>query len=166
MWRQQPTRPEKGKWTKTRPALDWHLLSQGLLGGVLNLWFGIAFGRLVLKQVMRFDEDQAFLLDTHWHQVLGKRSQKVASGLAGHTFFLPIVVLSVVLEPLRWLTRWWMRRSAPARRIRGQLLARPPPTVRPGVGGFFPSDSGAAIHELLDEWRRAASGAHMGPFSR
>lgn len=83
VFRTQPKRPEKGKWTKMGPALDWQLLAQGVLGGLLNLFFEIAFGKLVTSEILRWDEDRDpdYLLDTAWHQVLGSRSKKVLTGL-------------------------------------------------------------------------------------
>ena len=59
------------------------------------------------REVMRFEDDEAYVLDSNWHAVQGSRCTKVAAGLAGHSRFLGILILALVLEPVRWLTRWY-----------------------------------------------------------
>ena len=127
VWRSLPPKPSKGKWTKTGPALDWHLKAQGLMGGFLQKTFDYAFGKLLHKEMVNFDNDLAYMLETNWHEVLGTRCKRVASGLVGRATFTVILVLAFVLEPLRWPTRWWMRRSSPKRRVRAQRQGRPAP---------------------------------------
>ena len=127
VWRSQPSKPAKGKWTKLLPALLFHMITQGLNGGLLNIMFPTAFQKMVTAEVVQLGDDLAYLLETSWHQVLGVRCKKVAAGLEGHSKFYSIIVLTLVLEPLAWLTRWWMRRSSTARRARAQRLGRPPP---------------------------------------
>lgn len=129
-WRCQPCVPTKGKWTKLGPVLDWHLLAQGLMG-VLQKCCQIAFGRLSVKLPQPESEgqghDQAYLVDVDWHAVQGQRCAKLLVGLADPKMFVDILCLALVLEPLRWLTRWFLRRSSVQRRLRRQQQSKPGP---------------------------------------
>ena len=120
LWRSQPVRPTKGKWTKLGPSIDWHIQS-----GIMNMFaktFVLAFDKMSLKVIKQGEqnEDTAYLIDVDWHAVRGSRCSKVLAGLSDNGTFARIVILGVVLEPIRWLTRWFLRRASITRRLKRQ----------------------------------------------
>ena len=108
-------KPEKGKWTKLGPCLDWRMVS-GIIG-IFRKVFPIAFQRLGLKTVVGGDDD-AYLIDVDWHAVMGSRVSKVRQGLADPMMFSCIIILAIVLEPIRWFTRWFLVRASTVRRLK------------------------------------------------
>ena len=71
LWRSQPVRPTKGKWTKLGPSIDWHIQS-----GIMNMFaktFVLAFDKMSLKVIKQGEqnEDTAYLIDVDWHAVRG-----------------------------------------------------------------------------------------------
>ena len=134
LWRAQPVRPTKGKWTKLGPCIDWHILT-GLMG-TFQKTFPLAYSQMSLKvkaATASFDghqqEDTGFLIDVDWHAVRGSRCTKVLIGLKDKMTFNGIIILGIVLEPIRWITRWLLRRSSTVRRLRHQERKRAAPIM-------------------------------------
>jgi len=130
LYRVMPTTPTKGKWTKLGGCLDWFLLSMGTMN-ILRLTFPLAYGRVDLAATSSamdlISDDHVYVSDINWHSVQGKRRRSFEAGLNRPPTLVSVIVLSIVLEPLRWLTRWFMRRTSVVRRLRAQQLRRPAP---------------------------------------
>ena len=71
--------------------------------------------------------DFVFNQDSHWHQVEGQRFLKFLGGVQKVSTLLQITVLAIVIEPLRWVHRWYMRRASVRRRVAANNKRRPPP---------------------------------------
>jgi hypothetical protein len=111
LFRAMPTVPVKSKWTKLGPCLDFFLLASCCCRTLPDVW-PIAFSKL--KVNISIDvHDQAYLEEVNWHAVQGGRAKAGGAMVADPTIGARLVVLALVLEPLRWLHRWFMASSSP-----------------------------------------------------
>ena len=62
-----------------------------------------------------------------YQEVQGRKSVTIQHGIDDKMLNFKFRLLAVALEPLRWLTRWYMRRTSVPRRSAAQALGRPPP---------------------------------------
>lgn len=128
VYRFAPTVPTKSKWTKTGPCIDFHMLAQGF--DLLGRQFALAFGgpkgmRVHIVKASGF-EDQLIAEEISWHRVAGIRSAKAQEMLSDPQSYFRIAILAIVLEPIRYLTRWFMVEGSDRRRRQRQKLGLPP----------------------------------------
>ena len=99
---------------------------------MLRRLFGRAFRRLkvsVTAQGSRHNsDDPAIQQDFSWRQLLGKRAAFMKENLTEATI-LSLTIIGVIFEPLRWLSRWFMRRSSVHRRVARQQRGGVPPVA-------------------------------------
>ncbi len=128
-YRTMPWKPNPKKWTKLGTALDWHLVAVGL--NVLGLQLDTAYQEISISASMSEDinaaPDPELVQDVSWHELEGKRFRSYRSAVKQPSFLQDVTVLCVVMEPLRYLSRWFLRRSSLVRRNFAQARGRPPP---------------------------------------
>ena len=122
-----PTRPSKSKWTKYSVAADWWMLASGLMNLLSRLW-PLAYQKLTLRaiKVGKNAGDPELTQDFDWHNVEGKRCQFIGRSL-GERLTQSLIITCIIFEPLRFHTKWWLRRSSIIGRVRNQQRGRPPP---------------------------------------
>ena len=125
MWRCMPVKPTKGKWTKLGPNVDWHMIGLGIQG-ILRLTYPHAFANLKVS-VVKTSDDQEYITDVNWHALQGSRGKKYGDGLKNDDTIVNIIILAIMLEPIRFLTKWFMRRSSQKTRSIKQQRCRNPP---------------------------------------
>ena len=141
VYRCLPSVPTKSKWTKTGPCLDFHMLSQGF--DLLQKQLPMAFDpKGVTVTVHKGYQDPE---EIGWHRMVGIRSQKARELVADPLTFYKVTILSIVLEPLRFLTRWFMVEGSKKRRDRRQRSGMPPRALRPTVRPLLPGGCSVAI---------------------
>ena len=128
--RAMPIRPSQGKWTRFCPAVDWWMLAMGA-NCVMMLLFNIAFQKLdMVQSVPRAPgsnaEDPAIQIQWHWHELFGKRGRRVRDGLSEEQL-TTLIILAIVMEPCRYLARWFMKRASSIGRSRAMRKGRSPP---------------------------------------
>ena len=110
-----PCRPFKGKWTKLGPAVDWWMTAIGLMNALRKLW-NIAFRRFIVTVIKKTGGDEPDLIqDFDWHYIRNKRAAYL-SPLLTERMVLSLTILALVLEPLRYITKWFLRRGSSYRR--------------------------------------------------
>ena len=126
--RTMPVRPVKGKWTKLGVCLDWWLLNLGVMNLMSKLW-PCAYSAFMFQVKQVFEGDgEGLVEDFDWHQVRSKRATFI-HGCLTEVVTMSITIMCVVLEPLRHLTFWFLRRGSTFRRVRRQQLGGAPPPV-------------------------------------
>ena len=113
-----PCRPEGGKWTKLGPSLDWACIGQ--VTGLLRDLIDTGFAPLIAEIDTGTFRDQSQIesgctQELNWHQVSGVRLQAGRDIPTEHRKF-QTAALIVVSHPTRYLTSWFLRRSADAPR--------------------------------------------------
>ena len=63
----------------------------------------------------------------NWHALQGARGTKYGAGLKCDDTIVNIIILAIMLEPIRFLTKWFMRRSSQKTRSIKQQRCRNPP---------------------------------------
>lgn len=107
-----PVTPSATKWTKLGPCLDAILLGQQH-----HLWgrlFHVAFGKMKFESddtAAGAASDQNLKNDVGWHELAGKRYKKAHSFIGSVESQRKLRVLSVVLEAVRYLTKYFLRCS-------------------------------------------------------
>ena len=121
------TVPNKAKWTKTGPAVDWFLIS-GLSKILPTMWPG-AFGKVQLSRISlnaagtrAEPADEAKL----WRELRGKRIKAGASFMQDSSTHWTLTVAALSMEPFRYLTTWFFRASSRRRRSRPSFWRTPP----------------------------------------
>lgn len=112
--RRIPGTPSATKWTKLGPCLDAMLVGQ-----LHNLWpklFSTAFARMtfvtdVKSDVNPADVDPEVQSELTWHQVAGVRYQKANRLVRDEADNENLRIAAVTMEPIRFLTRWFLRCS-------------------------------------------------------
>ena len=113
--RRIPGTPSATKWTKLGPCLDCMLLGQ--LHGLLAMLFRTALGKLpfvtdVQSDVKNKDDiDPEAQSELTWHQVAGSRYQKATRLVRSEVDNESLRITAVTMEPIRFLTRWFLRCS-------------------------------------------------------
>ena len=115
-------RPSKGKWTKLGPSLDWWLIGLGCMGIVRRTW-KLAFAKLSVRSCRQTtsSKDPEYLQDFHWHALEGARYNVVDRGIHDEGTLTWIIILCVVIEPIRFITQWYLARSSPVARAKAQM---------------------------------------------
>jgi hypothetical protein len=118
--RAMPVKPCKGKWTKTSMSSDWNTLATGTLNLLRNVW-PTAFAKLRLKVFAPLESsmDPSVVQEFNWHALESTRCNYLGRHMDEHTHQL-ITILSISLEGLKCLTKWWMSCASTVRRIRKQ----------------------------------------------
>lgn len=118
--RSNPSCPESGKWTKTGPAVDWHIVSD-VPHGTMSYVAPLAFQRLSAEaenkgsgQVDLSTIDPRELEVNQWHQMAGTRMKRFlelqsSSELQAHEV---LRILLLVMQGTRVMTCWWLKASA------------------------------------------------------
>ena len=99
-----PWVPQKGKWTKSGPRVDWFIKSMIPIPFLKLIW-PIASGKIQPREV-DFGQDVEAIMETSWHQVASKRVQQGNVFLSDEHAQEAIVLLGILMELLRWLTGW------------------------------------------------------------
>lgn len=111
--RRIPGTPSATKWTKLGPCLDATLLGQ--LHGLWPKLFSTAFARLTfatdMKEAEVADIDPEVRSELTWHQVAGTRYKKATRLVRSEVDNEKLRIASVTMEPIRFLTRWFLRCS-------------------------------------------------------
>ena len=104
--RGNPTIPTKGKWTKVAPCTGYFLAA---LAPNKFLWHVLVKGlaKIKTKFTNAADEDQYL----EWHQVAGRRFLSAKENLGSADFMVGLVTLAIILEPVRFLTAYFLRRA-------------------------------------------------------
>ena len=75
-----------------------------------------AFHAILSRVVLRLPSGKAatsdeplIVQDLHWRALESKRAMFVERTM-GEAMLIKLIVLSLVLEPLRYMSRWWMKR--------------------------------------------------------
>ena len=114
-----PRVPQSGKWTKTGPALDDYMTLMCAVPLLSSAW-GLAFGKEMHAESARAkaDVEESRLESVAWVEVTNKRAQR--SGRFRNDADSPAVLLTtaIIMEPLRWLTGYFLWASSLARRER------------------------------------------------
>lgn len=126
LFRSMPKRPCKGKWTKLGPCADWWMLALGTMNLLTRLW-NIAYKEFLITVVkLACASEPELTQDFNWHELRSKRCKYIESGLTEATV-TSLVILCIVLEPLRFLTKWFLKRGSSFRRTRRQKAGKTPP---------------------------------------
>ena len=92
-----------------------------------RVW-GIAFGKflavLIKKRVASDEPDLIQAFD--WHHLRNKRG-KYIEGMLTEGTLVALVIIGLVIEPLRYLTKWFLRRGSMFRRLNRQRSGKTPP---------------------------------------
>ena len=115
MLRSLPVKPEKRKWTKLCMATDWRLHAVGILNVLPNLFPRAAHKFQVQVPMAASSEhlgDPDIAQEYSWHQLKGSRYRKYNDALQSKAFLSILIVVSIVLEPGRYIMRWYLRRSS------------------------------------------------------
>ena len=70
---------------------------------------------------------ESIIHEFYWHKLECARCNFLGAHLLTEWIVLGIVSLNIVFEPLKWLHRWFMRRSSMVQRARRQMLGKLPP---------------------------------------
>ena len=121
-------KPEKAKWTKLGPAVDWMLGVSLLAGNILRQLFPFAFGKLLVTvQQHAAGEDQAFTSSYRWHAVAGSRAGACRRHLQDQLTTEYLLIEAICIEGIRFLTSWFLMRSSLSRRYVARHKGSPPP---------------------------------------
>ena len=124
----------------TGPCLDLHIIAQGVFG-MFALIFQIAFNGMIMKRSMTAANAEGILTDP----VTSETDRSAIQGV----FFCR--ALAIILEPTRWLKRWFFRRATPVMRTTKLQAGRIPP-VCDTVNMLFLQDSG--FFSIAIVWRQ------------
>jgi hypothetical protein len=121
-FRSMPMRPSKGKWTKLGPSLDWWMEGLGVMGIVSRCW-RVAYLKLSMRSTRDgpATKDPEILQDFHWHALEGARFTVINSTIHDAATLTWIIILCIVIEPLRFITQWFIRRSSPSARAKAYM---------------------------------------------
>ena len=128
-FRSLPLKPNLKKWTKYGQALDWHLVALGCCNFLPQL-YKPAYQKIdlrVVKNAAAAVGKDPEVQELSWHELESKRHKAYGSVVAAPATLRSVIVLCIVLEPCRWLARWFMRRSSQWRRARAQRRGKAPP---------------------------------------
>ena len=130
-FRSLPVSPQPKKWTKLGTSLDWHLLNVGCMNMLPRL-LPRAFAKFSAPSDGGGGDEEAkpfeFLSgDFDYHKVESAMYRAYSAGVAAAPFLPSTIIMCIVMEPLRYITKWFLRRSSVARRTRAQLRSRRPP---------------------------------------
>ena len=124
-----PKRPNIKKWSKLGPSLDWHLVAvgAGLLPAILR---GPSFKEVKVQAIREASnmvagcghavESEEF----HWHRVQGQRYAHYRDHIEKPIFMPTIIILCLVFEPLRFITKWFFRHASVLQRARHRAAGR------------------------------------------
>ena len=118
-----PWTPNRGKWTKTGPCVDFYFRSN--LCGVLAQVWNAAYG----KDCYTNNEasiDAGWFEETAWRALQGSRAKRGSKLVHDLEFPILTTMLAILLEPLRWLAGWFLHISSPETRGRPARWASPP----------------------------------------
>ena len=109
-----PGSPELGKWTKCGPALD-----RVILGSLFSLVFGHAFYAAFKEKALplvatAINLGEAFAHDVEFNVLHGKKITVSIDLLKSREQVCQLLVVLLCLEPLRILTRVFMRLTTPS----------------------------------------------------
>ena len=109
--RRIPGTPSATKWTKLGPCLDCIILGQ--LHGLWAMLFRTAFAKLTFTTDVQSDKDidPEAQSELTWHQVAGSRYQKANRLVQSEEDGESLRITAVTMEPIRFLTRWFLRCS-------------------------------------------------------
>ena len=80
----------------------------------------------------------------HWRQLKGERYKYVSEKL-DETFVMLVVIACAVLEPLRFLTTWYLRRSSVPERVKTATGGEGAAAMRHGERSVYASNAMFAI---------------------
>ena len=117
--------------------MDWHLLCMGCIN-LLPALYPLAFGHLSLRVTKTAEKQNDNDAQTHqhlaqdfdWHELEGRRSKAYCermSGPAREETVTMLTVQAIVLEPCRFLTKRFLRKSSSSSRALAQRRGRAPP---------------------------------------
>jgi hypothetical protein len=124
--------PSKGKWTKLYPALFWHFV--GLTMGAVPHLVPRAFAHLdtqcqtqaaPARQGPAAAADGVYLQDVSWHEVQGSRYRSFVGGLEDERRRCLLVLATLILQPVAWVTQVLLTWSSRPRRRQRQLQGQP-----------------------------------------
>ena len=120
VFKKLPQVPKSNKWTKLGPCLDWFLVAMAPHSMFVYI-YRHAFDKMSIKfasTVEDAEKDQAkegmesaLMQEINWHAVQGKRMKNGKEFMENDEKQFLIVALALVVEPLRWLTKWLMIKS-------------------------------------------------------
>ena len=124
-----PCRPQEGKWTKVSPCVLWFQLISTM--GVLKMLIPRSYSAMcyqIQRDPDRFNKDHsAYNSEVAYSEVQGTMLKTFEVGVrkAGNDEL--VTIFAIVLEPIAWLTRHFLRMSSLPRRRKMQLRGLPPP---------------------------------------
>ena len=150
LFRCMPVKPSKGKWTKFGRAIDFFLLSMGVQCAMMRSWVR-AFSKLSVRAIQASTfADPDLEQDFHWHQLRGKREAFIR-GSMNEDMLQRITICCIVLEPLKYITKWFMRRSSPVRRIKNQRAGKAAPIF--DLANPLMSPIMRVLQSFISSWR-------------
>jgi hypothetical protein len=105
--------PVSSKWTKFGPGLTFILVGLGVgnvMPGCVTLGLGTAFDMRVV------DAKAAEIHELSWHKVGGKRYTVSFKMLMDPLTYFKAAVLAIAVEPIRWLTYYFLRMGSANRK--------------------------------------------------
>jgi hypothetical protein len=123
-----PVRPQKGKWTKTMKSLLW-LQMAGVMR-CLELLVPLAFDKMIYKidrNPAQFASPQeAYNTEVAYSKVEGSTLRSFNNGLKKPGQHDMVTLLTIIVEPLYFLTRYFLRASSVPRRRKLQQNGESP----------------------------------------
>ena len=118
-FRSMPSVPQRSKWTNVFPCVIWFIL--GLATHALPLAWPLAFKSLNVRVVgVKFNEkgfaDHVELEQICWRETQSKRAASGETLVTTPSTLPHLLMLGLVMEPIMFLTMWFMKRSAPSAR--------------------------------------------------
>ena len=110
-----PGIPSAGKWTRLGRPLDTFLCAT-TIHGCLGHLFALAYETLQYEEAEGNDPEGPEA--DHWHQVAGTRLKRSKELVASFDHLFAGMLMAVVLEPIRMLTRVFMKHAVGFRRHR------------------------------------------------
>ena len=129
LYRCMPVRPQKGKWTLTLRSFLWFQLACTM--NVLKLSIPLAYSKLLYKIERNLAEYKAaqssYNTEVAYEKVEGSCLRSFNNGAKKEMLQDSLNIPSLILEPLAYLTRWFLRASSAPRRQRMQRQGLPAP---------------------------------------
>ena len=167
MLRHRPVAPSLGKWTKLGAAVDLYVL--WLVHDILQKFWQAAFVKLVAqKAVIAADGvDEAGLPEEiSWAQVAGPRCKRGLASLGNKESKAALLSLSVVLEPLRRLTSWFLAAGHSVVDYQKQPALCKFVTENRHAARSHSYNSRLACHTMCDMWQDGAQGLKLQRVSK
>ena len=109
--RAMPTTPAANKWSKLGPCIDLLLVGLQCHQLLRSLWRSLNLGAESAVAGNNPEHERQYIEDLDFSAVQGKRWGTGMAALDDATFRFSISLLALVLEPLRTITAWLMRRA-------------------------------------------------------